>query len=80
MDYLVANPKNHQALGAPSLDSLAPGGWRFSPHNPFRFNNQKYVQDPTPILHTRIFYLMQILGNFGAKRNLYFIFSAATLT
>jgi len=27
-------------------------------------------EDPTPIEH---FWLMQILGNFGAKRNLYFL-------
>jgi len=35
------------------------------------------MQDPTPNEH---FWLMQMLGNFGAKQNLYFIFSAHSPT
>jgi len=40
-------------------------------------NNLENVQDPTPI---KQFWLMQMLGNFGATRNLNFTFSTFPLS
>jgi len=53
MDYFRSKSQKSPSARAPPLDSFAPGGWMFSPK--FKFNNQKYVQDPTPILHTKPF-------------------------
>jgi len=49
--------------------------WRLAPRPSFTFNEQRMCKDPTlsPIEH---FWLMQMLGNFGTKRNfiiLYFL-------
>jgi len=73
MDYFGSNPHSRQALGASLPDLLASGGWRLRPQIPVWIQWLKYVQGPTSIQR---FWLMQMLGNFGAKQNLYFIFSA----
>jgi len=57
---LVVYPQSRQTLGT-------------RPQTPFRFNESRMCKDPTPIEH---FWLMQILGNLGANRNviiLYFL-------
>jgi len=36
------------SAGYSPLDLLAPGGWMFSPHTPFKFNNQKYDKTLLP--------------------------------
>jgi len=53
--------KNHQALGIRPQTPSRPS---------FSFNDYSNVQNPTPIEH---FWLMQMLGNLGAKRNLYLL-------
>jgi len=47
------------------------GANSFLPHIPISIQTIENMQDSTPIEH---FWLIQILGNLGAKQNLYFIF------
>jgi len=60
IDYLMVNPKNVKC-------------WGLRLQTPFRFSDLRMCNNPTPIEH---FWLMHMLGNFRAKRNLYFKFSA----
>jgi len=65
---LVINPPKSPSAGDPPPDPLAFGSWGLRLQTPFRLNECARLY--TLIEH---FWLMQMLGNLGAKRNLYFM-------
>jgi len=63
MGYVRSKYQKSPSAGNSAPRPLAPGGWKYSPLQiPFKFINQKYVQHPSPILHTRPFWILEFPG------------------